>query len=87
MKEVLVNTILLYVFDGFLPAEFNNYNILKTEKNSFQIRLYIPKCKNNNLYHDIQKYQIDNSNRYLQVVKCHNCNSQWKEIWTTRTIH
>jgi len=45
MKEILVNTILLYVFDGFLPAEFNNYNILKTEKNSFQIRLYIPNAK------------------------------------------
>jgi hypothetical protein len=89
MKEVLLNTILLYVLNGFLPAEFNNNNILKTEKSILSDSSLHSKCKNNNLYHElyIQKYQTDNSNQYLQVVKCHNCNTQWKEIWTTRTIH
>jgi hypothetical protein len=89
MEEVLLNTILLYVLNGFLPTEFNNNNILKTEKSILSDSALHFKCNNNNLYHElyIQKYQTDNSNQYLQVVKCHNCNTQWKEIWTTSTIH
>ena len=48
---------------------------------------FYSKCKDNNKsYHEIyiQKYQTNKSNQYLQVIKCHNCNSQWKEIWATQ---
>jgi hypothetical protein len=50
---------------------------------------FYSKCNNNNKsYHEIyiQKYQTNKSSQYLQVIKCHNCNSQWKEIWTIGMI-
>jgi hypothetical protein len=78
----------LYTLYGILPSEFTN-DVLKTKKIFSQIRFCIPNTMLkiilriiNYTMNYILKYSTDNCNQYLQVIKCHNCNSQWKEIWT-----
>ena len=45
---------------------------------------FYSKCNDNNKsHHEIYIHNHHtNNNQHLQVIKCHNCNSQWKEIWT-----
>ena len=39
-----------------------------------------PNC-NFNTDFSVKRYEID-ENHSVQLIKCHNCNTQWKEIWT-----
>jgi hypothetical protein len=50
---------------------------------------FYSKCNDNNKSHHeiyIHNHHTNKSNQHLQVIKCHNCNSQWKEIWTIGMI-
>jgi hypothetical protein len=83
----LLNIGLLYILYGFIPAELNNSkDVLKTKKNIIMNPFFYSKCNDDSKsYHEIyiQKYQTNRSNQFLQVIICHKCNSQWKEIWAT----